>query len=134
MRQKHFNASVGQPYQNQIFLNETDHLFYNYNLDCLNKNLPQVHYIEPESIAPEDLKLYFRDTFDKHVLVFITNSDCVLINTPTYIPSVSKYRATHTFTSAQIPIVSPVLAAATSTPAQPSSALPSFNLGKSFTF
>ena len=92
--QKKHNLSRGLPYQNQIILNETEFLLWQFNKQQLQKGLSQVQSVQPSLVAQKDKQFYgvTDQSFDP---VYITDSDCRLINTPTYIHTQQQYRATH---------------------------------------
>ena len=92
--QKKHNLSRGLPYKNQILLNETEYLLWEYNKRQVQANLEQIQSVQPSLVSTKDSKLYFADLVIRDP-VFITDSDCRLINTPTYIQSQKLYRATH---------------------------------------
>ena len=55
--QKKHNLSRGLPYQNQIILNETEFLLWQFNKQQLQKGLSQVQSVQPSLVAQKDKQL-----------------------------------------------------------------------------
>ena len=98
-KQKNHNKTIGIPYEDQIILNETEFQLWQYNQRQVQIGLEQVQSVHSNLVAPQDHPFYFPDKVVPDELVFVTHSDCQLVNTPTYVPVRGHYRATHSLTT-----------------------------------
>ena len=80
----------------QIIFNETEYNLYQYNLQKVLINLPQETSVFPDLIASKDKSYYFPDGVIPDHEVFVTDTDCRLVNTPTYVSVNKHYLASHT--------------------------------------
>jgi hypothetical protein len=95
---KQANERIGLPYVNQIFLNETEKQLWIYNHRQIRLGHEQVQSLSSTLVDNDDHPLYFPDGNITDSSVFITDTDCRLINTPTYVQAQQMYRASHLIT------------------------------------
>jgi len=84
------HTSYPLPYPNLI-LNTTEIKLITFNRHYLDDNVPPVKYIDPYLAEPDE---HYIPEYNERT-VFVTDSDCRLIGTPTYTQAGNCYRAAH---------------------------------------
>ena len=93
------NKRLKLPYERQIWLNETEYQLWQYNHRQIALGLDQTDTVAESLVAPVDKNYYYPENIGAGKEVFITNTDCRYINTPTYVTAHKSYRANHNITS-----------------------------------